>query len=55
MRIFSLLVIGSAVLASTTIAHAQEVDWQKVDEAFGRKPRCPATFTATAFHAPILP
>ena len=38
MRIVSLLLIGSAVLASATIARAQEVDWQKVDEAFGRKP-----------------
>jgi hypothetical protein len=35
--IFSLLV-GSAVIASAVSASAQEIDWQKVDAAFGRKP-----------------
>ena len=37
MRIVSLLVIGSAVLSSATMVHAQDVDWQKVDDALGRK------------------
>ena len=35
--IFSLL-IGGAVVASAVSASAQEIDWQKVDAAFGRKP-----------------
>ena len=34
--IFSLL-IGGAVIASAVSARAQEIDWQKVDAAFGRK------------------
>ncbi|HEY2781482.1 MAG TPA: DUF1259 domain-containing protein, partial [Steroidobacteraceae bacterium] len=38
MRIVSLILIGSAMLASATMARAQEVDWQKVDDALGRKP-----------------
>jgi hypothetical protein len=31
------LLLGSAVLASMASAGAQEIDWQKVDDAFGRK------------------
>jgi Domain of Unknown Function (DUF1259) len=37
MRFASALLIGGAILTSTTAAFAQDVDWQKVDEAFGRK------------------
>jgi hypothetical protein len=37
MRVFSIPLIGAALLAATA-ASAQEIDWQKVDEAFGRKP-----------------
>jgi hypothetical protein len=35
MRFASALLIGGAI--STTAAFAQDIDWQKVDEAFGRK------------------
>jgi len=37
MRRASALLIGGAILTSTTAAFAQDVDWQKVDEALGRK------------------
>lgn len=37
MRAILPLLIGSAVLASVASASAQEIDWSKVDEAFGRK------------------
>src|ERR1700727_1825482 len=37
MRFASALLIGGAILTSTTAAFAQDVDWQKVDEALGRK------------------
>ena len=37
-------------------AHAQDIDWQKVDEALGRKPpSSPATSIVTAFRVPISP
>ena len=38
MHIVSILLLGSAVLASATAVCAQDVDWQKVDETLGRKP-----------------
>jgi hypothetical protein len=38
MRFASALLIGGAILTSITTACAQDVDWQKVDEALGRKP-----------------
>lgn len=38
MRAFLPLLIGSAVLGSLASAFAQEVDWQNVDSALGRKP-----------------
>jgi hypothetical protein len=37
MRALLLFLIGSAFLASAASATAQEIDWQKVDAAFGRK------------------
>ncbi len=37
MRISGLL-LGSAILAAATPSRAQDVDWQKVDETFARKP-----------------
>jgi hypothetical protein len=37
MRLVSAFVLGGAILASATAARAQEVDWQKVDDALGRK------------------
>ncbi len=37
MRLVSALLFGGAILASATNAGAQTVDWQKVDDAFGRK------------------
>ncbi len=37
MRFASALLIGGAILTSTTAAFAQDIDWQKVDEALGRK------------------
>jgi hypothetical protein len=37
MRFTSALLIGGAILTSTTAAFAQDIDWQKVDDAFGRK------------------
>jgi len=38
MRIFAALLFGGAIMASISAASAQDVEWQKVDEAFGRKP-----------------
>ena len=39
MRTVSAMLLGSAIVAaSATTAGAQDIDWQKVDEAFGRKP-----------------
>ena len=38
MRFASALLIGGALLTSTTAVFAQNIDWQKVDEAIGRKP-----------------
>ena len=38
MRFASALLIGGAILTSVTAAFAQDIDWQKVDEALGRKP-----------------
>jgi hypothetical protein len=37
MRFVSALLIGGAILSSATAAFAQDIDWQKVDDAFGRK------------------
>ncbi|HKD77006.1 MAG TPA: DUF1259 domain-containing protein, partial [Ktedonobacterales bacterium] len=37
MRFVSLLVVVGAICASTSMAGTQAVDWQKVDDAFGRK------------------
>jgi hypothetical protein len=38
MRVFSIFLLGAALAASTTAAaYAQDIDWQKVDDAFGRK------------------
>jgi hypothetical protein len=37
MNIFSALLFAGAMLAPVSIANAQDVDWQKVDGAFGRK------------------
>src|SRR5580700_1056654 len=37
MRFASALLIGGAILTSTSAVFAQDIDWQKVDEAFGRK------------------
>jgi len=33
--------------------NAQEVDWQKVDDAFGRKPAVSGDVHRYGFHAPI--
>jgi hypothetical protein len=38
MRFISSLLIGGALLAWASVAAAQEIDWQKVDDALGRKP-----------------
>ncbi|MFY9836753.1 MAG: DUF1259 domain-containing protein [Xanthobacteraceae bacterium] len=38
MRFFRSLVTVGAICASTSLANAQAIDWQKVDDAFGRKP-----------------
>ena len=37
MRLASALLIGGAIVSSIAGASAQEVDWQKVDDAIGRK------------------
>src|SRR5882762_9697312 len=36
MRTFTTFAISAAVMALATAAHAQEIDWKKVDDAFGR-------------------
>jgi hypothetical protein len=38
MRLVRLLVAVGAICVSTSMASAQAIDWQKVDDAFGRKP-----------------
>ena len=38
MRVVPLLVTAGAICASTSMASAQAIDWQKVDDALGRKP-----------------
>jgi Domain of Unknown Function (DUF1259) len=38
MRIVLWLVVSIFAASFTTVATAQEIDWQKVDDAFGRKP-----------------
>jgi uncharacterized protein DUF1259 len=37
MHFLSALLIGGAILSSATAVFAQDIDWQKVDDAFGRK------------------
>jgi hypothetical protein len=37
MRVILALLFGGAVSTLATAAHAQDIDWQKVDAAFGRK------------------
>src|SRR6266567_9074708 len=37
MRLVAACLFSGAVLMSATAAGAQEIDWQKVDNAFGRK------------------
>ena len=37
MRVFSTFLLGAVLAATATAACAQDIDWQKVDEAFGRK------------------
>jgi len=38
MRFHSALLFGGVIVASATAAGAQDIDWQNVDAAFGRKP-----------------
>ena len=38
MRLVAAFVFCGAILMSATAAGAQEIDWQKVDNALGRKP-----------------
>ena len=38
MRVILALLFGGGVATLAAAAHAQEIDWQKVDAAFGRKP-----------------
>jgi hypothetical protein len=37
MRVVSTFLLGAALAASATAAFGQDIDWQKVDDAFGRK------------------
>ena len=37
MRLFSAVLIGAVTVSSMVVASAQEVNWQSVDSAFGRK------------------
>jgi Domain of Unknown Function (DUF1259) len=37
MRVFSTLLIGGAILVFTGSAYGQDIDWEKIDAAFGRK------------------
>ena len=37
MRVFFPLLLGGALVALAASANAQEIDWSKVDAAFGRK------------------
>jgi Domain of Unknown Function (DUF1259) len=37
MRVLSTLLLGIILMVSGSAVCAQEVDWQKVDDAFGRK------------------
>jgi hypothetical protein len=37
MRLFSTVVLSCVLAASASAAYAQDIDWQKVDDAFGRK------------------
>ena len=37
MRFISTVLLGGVIAASATAAYAQEIDWSKVDTAFGRK------------------
>jgi hypothetical protein len=54
MRLVAACLFSGAILISATAAGAQEIDWQKVDNAFGRKAAsCPARCIGTAFRAPI--
>jgi Domain of Unknown Function (DUF1259) len=36
MRAYTIFAIGAVAMTLATAAHAQEIDWKKVDEAFGR-------------------
>src|SRR5262249_58171275 len=38
MQLVRSLVIVGAICASTSMVSAQAIDWQKVDDVFGRKP-----------------
>src|SRR5262245_1024570 len=38
MHVIPTLLFGGALAMSAAAADAQEIDWQKVDAAFGRKP-----------------
>ena len=38
MRIVPWLLVSIFILPLAAVANAQEIDWQKVDDAFGRKP-----------------
>ena len=37
MRFVRSLIVVGAICASTSMARAQAIDWQKIDDAFGRK------------------
>src|ERR1700687_4903150 len=36
MRVFAKLLFGGTLMAAATAAHAQDLDWQKIDDALGR-------------------
>jgi hypothetical protein len=52
---FAMLLLSGAIVSSVTAAGAQDIDWQKVDAAFGRKPAVSGDVHATVSRAPTSP
>ena len=51
MRVLTVVTIG-VMAAFCSAAQAQEIDWKKVDDAFGRSPVVAGDVHRTTFRAP---
>ena len=52
MRVLPTVLLGLGFIALASAACAEEINWQKVDDVFGRKAAGPVTSIGTASRVP---